>query len=230
MVWNAVVVIVTACVTLVALREGVRITLIRELDQLLQEDLKEIEIALSAHEDRSNAPRTTRSQRCRTRGSTNGSPNLIGQRRRACSTNRNMRRRPASGQHQRATAAAHGWRVASVWRRPFLIRESTIRVGASLNLIRADIARLDRFVALAACGVLVVAPLCGYWLAGRATRPLAKIIATTARLRPSQLNERLEIRGTGDELDQLSANVQSTAGSHRQVPAGTTRLSGQLGT
>jgi signal transduction histidine kinase len=72
-------------------------------------------------------------------------------------------------------------------------------------LIRADVARLDRFVALAACGVLIVAPLCGYWLAGRVTRPLAKIIATTARVRPSQLNERLEIRGTGDELDQLSA-------------------------
>ncbi len=52
MVWNAVVVIVTACVTLVALREGVRITLVRELDQLLQEDLREIEIALNAHEDK----------------------------------------------------------------------------------------------------------------------------------------------------------------------------------
>ena len=42
MVWNAMVVVVTACVTLIALREGVRITLIRELDQLLQEDLREI--------------------------------------------------------------------------------------------------------------------------------------------------------------------------------------------
>ena len=50
MAWNAVVVIVTACVTLLVLREGVRITLIRELDQLLREDLREIEIALSEHE------------------------------------------------------------------------------------------------------------------------------------------------------------------------------------
>ena len=39
MVWNAAVVVVTACVTLVALREGVRITLIRELDQLLTDAL-----------------------------------------------------------------------------------------------------------------------------------------------------------------------------------------------
>ncbi|MEO8497348.1 MAG: hypothetical protein ABI614_19945, partial [Planctomycetota bacterium] len=47
MLWNAAVVVITACVTLVALREGVRITLIRELDQVLREDLREIEIALT---------------------------------------------------------------------------------------------------------------------------------------------------------------------------------------
>ena len=52
MVWNAIVVIVTACVTLVALREGVRVTLIREFDQMLREDLREIEIAVMAHEDK----------------------------------------------------------------------------------------------------------------------------------------------------------------------------------
>jgi signal transduction histidine kinase len=33
---------------------------------------------------------------------------------------------------------------------------------------------------------------------------LADIIATMGRLRPSRLNERLTVRGTGDELDQLS--------------------------
>ena len=73
--------------------------------------------------------------------------------------------------------------------------------------MNADIARLDRFVVLCACGVLVVAPLCGYWLAGRATQPLAEIIQTTARLRPSYLHERLAIRGTGDELDRLSETL-----------------------
>jgi len=83
----------------------------------------------------------------------------------------------------------------------------TIRVGASLSSIKGDIARLDWFVALCAGGVLVTAPLCGYWLAGRATRPLAKIISTTARLRPSHLDERLEVRGTGDELDRLSETL-----------------------
>ena len=47
MVWNAAVVIITAVVTLVGLREAVRFTLIRELDQLLAEDVREIELALA---------------------------------------------------------------------------------------------------------------------------------------------------------------------------------------
>lgn len=44
-------------------------------------------------------------------------------------------------------------------------------------------------------------------LARRATEPMRQIIATTQRLRPSRLRERLTIRGTGDELDQLSAEI-----------------------
>jgi len=51
---------------------------------------------------------------------------------------------------------------------------------------------------------LVIAPLGGYWLAGRVTRPLSTIISTAERLRPEKLNERLSLRGTGDELDNLS--------------------------
>jgi heavy metal sensor kinase len=80
-------------------------------------------------------------------------------------------------------------------------------VGASLEFLQADMARIDRLVASAAGAVLLVAPLCGYWLAGRAIRPLAQIIRTTERLRPAKLDERLPLRGTGDELDQLSHTV-----------------------
>src|SRR5262249_11170132 len=39
------------------------------------------------------------------------------------------------------------------------------------------------------------------------TRPIARIINTTARLHPSSLAERLPLRGTGDELDRLSATI-----------------------
>ncbi len=49
MVWNAVVVLVTVLVTLIGLREGVRITLVSELDQMLIEDLRELELSLVSY-------------------------------------------------------------------------------------------------------------------------------------------------------------------------------------
>jgi len=203
MAWNAVVVIVTACVTLVVLRESVRITLLRELDQLLAEDVNEIAIAIQApadnqtlHEelDRKDAGHAAHdwfAELVTEKGdvqyrSQHAPPAVVWQR--------------VKG--SRSPQTVDDWRLLS---HRLANSSMTIRVGASLHFVRADIARLDRLVGMAGCGVLIVAPLGGYWLAGRATRPLAKIIATTGRLRPSQLNERLEIRGTGDELDQLSA-------------------------
>jgi heavy metal sensor kinase len=79
-----------------------------------------------------------------------------------------------------------------------------VRVGASLDFLARDMQRIDELALLVVAVMLVVAPLGGYWLAGRATHPLAEIIHTMARLRPTQLDERLKIRNTGDELDQLS--------------------------
>lgn len=205
MVWNATVVMVTACVTLIALREGVRITLIRELDQLLRDDIQEIELALDEHTaaqelhrqlDRKDAGHTRHHK---------WFAELIDERN-GDSSYRSLHAPATNVWASVGTAAVtvDEWRLMSVERPDHGI---TVRVGASLHLIRADIARLDRIVVLAGCGVLFVAPLCGYWLALRATRPLTQIISTTARMRPTQLHERLTIRGTGDELDQLSATI-----------------------
>ena len=204
MIWNAIVVIVTACVTLIALREGVRITLVRELDQMLQEDLREIEIALNAHEDKA-----TLYEQLDRKDSGHAQhkwfAELIGGDGRI--EYESMHAPPADVWRHGGEVPAHTvdeWRLVS---KTVPSAHVTIRVGASQSLMKADIARLDRFVALCASGVLIIAPLCGYWLAGRATRPLAQIISTTARLRPSHLDERLEIRGTGDELDRLSETL-----------------------
>lgn len=201
MVWNAAVVVVTACVTLFALREGVRITLIRELDQLLQEDLHEIEIALKQHEDMATLHEQL-DRKDAGHAQHKWFAELIGGDGQLRYQSKHVP--PASvwaGEGDVSARTAGQWRLAT---RTAPVGDMRIRVGASLESLHADVARLDRFVALAACGVLLIAPLCGYWLAGRATRPLAKIIETTAGLRPSHLDERLEIRGTGDELDQLS--------------------------
>jgi signal transduction histidine kinase len=82
-----------------------------------------------------------------------------------------------------------------------------LRVGSARDFIDRDVLLLSELIALALAVIAVAAPLIGYWLAGRATRPLATILRTTARLRPDRLAERLPLRGSGDELDRLSATI-----------------------
>jgi heavy metal sensor kinase len=83
----------------------------------------------------------------------------------------------------------------------------TVRVGASLANVDAEMETLTQAMLAAFVVILFVAPLSGYLLAGRATRPLGRIISTAGRLRPSHMEERLPIRGTQDELDQLSLTI-----------------------
>jgi signal transduction histidine kinase len=84
---------------------------------------------------------------------------------------------------------------------------STVCVGTSLDFLRHDMARIDRLVLIAAAAILLIAPFCGYWLAGRATKTVADITATAARLRPAHLDERLTIDGNGDEFDELAHTI-----------------------
>ena len=82
-----------------------------------------------------------------------------------------------------------------------------IRLGSTRRSMEEDIALVNRIMVLATISILILAPLSGYILAGRATRPLNWIISTTGRLQPKNLHERLPIRGTGDELDRLSLTI-----------------------
>jgi signal transduction histidine kinase len=83
----------------------------------------------------------------------------------------------------------------------------TIRVGSSFEPLENDIALISRLLIFVGGLALFVSPIGGFWLAGRATRPIAQIIDTTNRLHPTSLDERLPIRGTRDELDRLSATI-----------------------
>jgi heavy metal sensor kinase len=83
----------------------------------------------------------------------------------------------------------------------------TVRVGTSFAPLEADLEQVTRLLLGVGSVTLLISPLGGYWLAGRATRPIAQIIDTTARLHPSTLEERLPLRGTHDELDRLSATI-----------------------
>jgi heavy metal sensor kinase len=84
-----------------------------------------------------------------------------------------------------------------------------VRVGTTLAHVDEDVSRLTDLMTVAGAAILLLAPLGGFWLAGRATHPLARIIHTASRLRPSHMEERLPIRGVGDQLDQLSLTINS---------------------
>lgn len=82
-----------------------------------------------------------------------------------------------------------------------------VRVGASQEQINAAVWKRMRVMTVAGVLVILLAPLGGYWVAGSAIQPLTSIIRTASRLRPTQLSDRLPIRGTGDELDELSGTI-----------------------
>lgn len=221
MAWNAFVIVLTASITLIGLRAGVRLAILHEIDGVLVEDLKEIEFVLR---DAGATPETMRE------ALTDGGPAKV-------------RAALASLQRKDAGHDQHGWFVRifddegnPLWSShhapdsiPRLIaaknlaptsvddyrvvqtrRASTgamLQVGSLTTFVDRDMAHIDRVIGIAVGLVLIAGPAIGYWLAGRAIDPLAAIIQTTARLRPAQLNERLKEHRTGDELDQLARTI-----------------------
>ena len=203
MIWNAAVVLMTGCVTLVALREGVRITLLRELDQLLREDLREIEIALSEHE----APLDLHEQLDRKaagHAQHQWFAELIGS--------------DGSVHYQSVHAPPPAGLAGNAWTADGRYRGRVAVVCAnSREYWHDDSGR--RLVALDSSGHRPPRSFRGLgrrWCAGG--RAIVWVLVGGSRRlgpwrtssprprvsRPSRLNERLEIRGTGDELDQLS--------------------------
>lgn len=84
-----------------------------------------------------------------------------------------------------------------------------VRVGSYTSRIQKDVDRLTNVLAPVAILILLLAPIGGLLLAERAIEPLSRIIRATERLRPSHLDERLGLRGAGDELDQLAGKINA---------------------
>lgn len=86
-------------------------------------------------------------------------------------------------------------------------RPITLRVGCWLGHTQENMQRFTKILVAVGVLLMLAAPLGGYLLAYRATRPLARIIRIAKRLQPAHLEERLPIRGTRDEVDQLSLTI-----------------------
>lgn len=208
MLWNALAVILTGIGILLCVREGVRYTLLRELDQVLSEDLQEISLGFQ-EQSQVNWEILQEELDRKSRGhkfhgwfvrflDKNGRPTW---------SSASTPDVPDLDSIRSEAASRQGYRIRRLALTNGGAKASSVIVGSSQDSINLYMTRIDELVIAVMMGVLVVAPLGGYLLAGRATQPLAQMIATTEKLHPSQLHERLEIRGTGDELDALAKTV-----------------------
>jgi two-component system heavy metal sensor histidine kinase CusS len=82
-----------------------------------------------------------------------------------------------------------------------------VRIGMPDAVIEKEVDNLTWFLLPIGIGFTFLTPLAGYWLALRATQPIAGILKTAEKLKPTKLGDRLMTRGTNDELDQLSATI-----------------------
>ena len=208
--WNTTVVFLMVLVTLWGVREGLRFTLLHEADTQLAVDATEIRLTIEQlypdqtriHDelDRKVISHANKSFFIRLYDDRD---NLVWSSVDAPTASIPME--PLASSSRPSTVG--DYRLLHVrLKKPHLPRW-TIRVGSSYQPLESDVSQLTKLMLLVGAIALLVSPMGGYWLAGRATRPLAAIIDTTAKLHPSSLEQRLPLRGTRDELDRLSATI-----------------------
>jgi heavy metal sensor kinase len=210
MIWNSLVMALVALAALVGLRVGVSRVLLLELDQRLAADAREIELTLAALAAPSQELFDELNRKAQGHALEGWFVQLL-------DAAGNQTFASLGGLPTGATLPVGGSVPAgkpqppATWGQHRILQHVQagepryrILVGASLQPIQTDIDRIDRLMLAGAGVMLLLAPLGGYWLAGRVTRPFARMIQTMTRLRPSELDERLPLRNTGDELDQLA--------------------------
>jgi len=212
-VWNAAVVILTAVTTLVILRQGVTWALYREIDEILGEDIVEIGLMLSEIPKSQFSELTHELERKAIGHQHHGwFVELIGQDRKPLWSSPRVNQAARSVRDPEAHSSGELRTLPPRPAPPNPHGVKAIVVGTQVTLLQRDLSRIDELVVLTATMIFAIAPLFAYWLAGRATHAVGEITRTASRLRPDRLDERLPLRGTGDELDQLAQTINGLLG------------------
>ncbi len=212
-IWNTAVVLLAVLVALLAVREGLRFALLTEIDIVLNDEVRELLLAIERwhpNEQLIREEMERKAQGHRDRGwyirwldadrksiwvgPAEAYPEAVLQQ---VVVNREDLTVYASETHRT---------VERRLSRPGL-PTYYVRVGTRTQFVDDDVARLTRILAPVGLAILLLAPMGGYILADRAAAPLHDILETTERLRPSRMEERLKVRGVGDELDQLAIQI-----------------------
>jgi len=209
-VWNTAVVFVFVLTTLWGVREGLRIVLWKDADDQLQEDAREITETIEQRypdldkiKEELDRMATTHTHRGLHIRIFNEQGELEW-----TSTNAPAVPFPVDLFQYGIQPITRGdYRLVHMILDSPMLPHYKVRVGTSFKHLEEDIEQVTQLLIIVGSVTLLISPVGGYWLAGRATRPIAHIIDTTARLHPSSLAERLPLRGTNDELDRLSSTI-----------------------
>ena len=212
--WNTLVVLIVVIIALVSVREALRFYLVLETDTTLDHEVRELLLAIEAfhpHRDQIVAEMERKAEGHRERG---WHIRWLGEdRRQTIWASANAPPQPlqkfvsSSGGHNVWESDAYR-SIERQLDRPGLPKDF-IRVGTPTKFISEDVDRLTNILAPVGLFIFLLAPLGGLLLATRAIEPLQQIIRTTERLRPSHLDERLQVRGVGDELDQMATKINT---------------------
>jgi heavy metal sensor kinase len=101
-----------------------------------------------------------------------------------------------------------------------------VQVGELLDGVDRAVAQTETLLFWRSLAGLLVAVLLGWWLAGLALSPLARLASATRTIGIGRLHDRLPVRGAGDELDQVAdafnqalGRVEKSVGEMRQFSA-----------
>lgn len=210
-IWNTAVVLLAIFCSLGAVRLGARAALFREADLVLQGEVAEIVLALRDRAT-SNDQIVNELERKMTGHEARGwfsqfidkSDKTIWK---SPSCPDSVTQFPIKKDRQKNLVQIEGFRFA----RETVVGPSGelfhIRIGMPTAFLEEDIDSLSRLLVPIGLLLGILTPLGGYWLALRATAPIAGIIKTADRLRPTRMGDRLLLRGSGDELDRLSLTI-----------------------
>ncbi len=202
--WNSLVLILLVGLTLLGLLAGMGYALEHELDLLLTEDATEMVMMVERLYPNWDAIAEEMSRKALSHDEREWFGQILGPdgtlMRKTQSVPEGLTPTPL---RRRTPASFEEFRIVELPTKKIKPGPYFVCVGSSVQFVKEDIDRLSRSILIAWLAILVVAPLSGYWLAGRATRPLGDIIETASRLQPRHLSERLVLSGAGDELDQL---------------------------
>ena len=210
-VWNSLVVLLIALMALLAVKVGARAALYREADAVLRGEVNEVAIALRDLYPNTDAVVDELRRKAVGHEERGWFTQLLTDDGRTIwkseSCPQEVARWPVAREKIENLVQVGGYRFARRRITDPADEPFHVRIGMATAFLDDDINALTRLLLPVAVGLSLLTPLVGYWLAVRATKPVAEILRTAEQLKPTRLGDRLEVFGTQDELDRLSVTI-----------------------